>query len=803
MLQFDAYTLDPQNGELRKDGRLVKLQPQPLRVLTLLASRSGEVVTREEIQKELWSDETFVDFEHGINYCIRQIRTALDDDAETPRFIQTVPRRGYRFIASVESETPTPSEKKLPRRRKAPLAWISTAAIVLIGISFFWLLASRDRGPPGIGASGRPSIAVMTFEDLSGDEAIHWLSKGIPSMLLTDLAQIQGLDVVSNRRLHEILGQEDVRTIDDSLVAEVARRTGAGAVLMGSVFKSGQEIRIDVQLEDVGTGRVLAAHSARGSDVFPLVDELTGAIQTSLELGDRPPVRPIVEVTTSSLEAYRFYSEGLEARRNSRWEVAQKLFEQAVIADSSFAMACFELSYVYERLGDHRQAEELYQTVLEHVDRLPERQKLLVEARHSRLEGKLEQSIELFRTLAGRYPDEEDAYRGLAEGYSRLKQPEKAISAYEQGVQALPHSGSVHGRYGYALLIAGRYAEAFREFETYALLNPREPNPYDSLGEAHLVTGQPDKAIQEYSRALEIDPSWSRDGLAWAFGMLGYYDKALAEATEITEDPLSLSPLIHPFILSRVGRRREAEEYLQRGIDRSASLGNTEKQVFFELLSALVALEENDYPSVLELTSRTQELLPQVHVSLLRVFLAQIAHLMAGAAEARSGKLEAARAHIESQETLYDSDSRIENWFYHALAGEIALASGALAAAENHFTTGTPKSKMFFNLAAGPICLFANCLPFRDGLARVKKAQGDLAGAIEIYRNLNTPGMSNQWTAMLEPRYILEVARLLDELGDEDGACTEYQRFLELWKDADSELPELEEAKRYLAESKP
>jgi tetratricopeptide (TPR) repeat protein len=363
----------------------------------------------------------------------------------------------------------------------------------------------------------------------------------------------------------------------------------------------------------------------------------------------------------------------------------------------------------------------------------------------------------------------------------------------------------MHNRYGYFLLNAGHYPEAFREFETYARLNPREPNPYDSLGEAYLVTGQPEKAIENYTRALEIDPSWHVDGRVWAFGMMGRYDEALAETAEVTVDRFIVTYFYVPFILSRVGCHREAGERLQRGIDQAASLGNVERQVARELLSAVLAVEKEDYSLALELTSHVKSLLPQVRVpeGKARHPFAQVADLLAGTAEARSGRVESARVHLDSQAMTNNSHSRVENWFHHALAGEIALASRDLAAAESHFSTGEPETKMHFIVADGAYSLFANSLSFRDGLARVKKAQGDLAGAIKIYRNLNTPGMSNKWTAMLEPRYVLEAARLLDKMGDRDGARAEYQRFLEFWKDADPDLPELAEAKRYLAEESP
>jgi tetratricopeptide (TPR) repeat protein len=176
--------------------------------------------------------------------------------------------------------------------------------------------------------------------------------------------------------------------------------------------------------------------------------------------------------------------------------------------------------------------------------------------------------------------------------------------------------------------------------------------------------------------------------------------------------------------------------------------------------------------------------------------------LLAGSVEARAGNLTAARARLEQQRELMESEDEKERWWHRALEGEIALAANDLAAAEAAFIAGEPRIKMTFSFGGFPGIIgtmLANNLPFHDGLARVKKAQGDLPGAIAIYRDLLTPGMSSKWTAWLEPRYVLRLARLLDESGDKDGARTEYERFLELWKDADEGLPELKEARSYVA----
>ncbi|MEE9264968.1 MAG: serine/threonine-protein kinase, partial [Vicinamibacteria bacterium] len=235
------------------------------------------------------------------------------------------------------TSTSMPAMAAAPATAQFPWKWAAILGVA-VAVTVTGFLFLKDRGPTGIGASGRPSVAVMYFESLSGDEEVRWLAKGLPNMLLTDLAQTPGLEVVSSQRLHEILkqiGHDNLESIDKSVVAEVARKAGAGAVVVGSIFKSGDEIRIDVQVEDVSTGRILSADSVRGEDVFPLVDELTNSIRASLDMGDRPGGKALADVTTPSLEAFQLYTEGLEASGNFRHEDARKLLEQAVEIDPS------------------------------------------------------------------------------------------------------------------------------------------------------------------------------------------------------------------------------------------------------------------------------------------------------------------------------------------------------------------------------------------------------------------------------------------------------------------------------------
>ena len=722
-------------------------------------------------------------------------------------------------VAAVSEEAPPVRAR--PRRPLAPalrglftrrrLVALAGAVAVLVGGLAAYRFLPRWGARPGIGVAGRPAIAVMPFDAAGASEETRWLSRGIPDMIVTGLAQTPGLDVISSQRLREAakqVGPGDLEGLDKGLVPEVARRAGAGTVVTGSVFQAGPETRIDVQVEDVASGRLLFAHSVRGKEVFPLVDELTAQIQKSLNLTVAAGSPGIAGVTSGSLEAYRAYTEGVEASTNTRNADALRLFRQAVELDPSFAMAYFRLSELSEFVGDAASAEEYRRKTLEHLDRLPERQKLLVQASYARREGKPDKAVKVLEDLVARYPDEEDAYFALSLAYDELNQPEQALAAFDRGVKTVPNSALLRNLYGYRLLDRGRYAEALREFEAYVRVRPKEPNPLDSLAEAYLITGQPEKALEKYGDVLRMDPSFwgSHHGRAWAFAMLGRYPEALGEMDQaekiLARDglPLTRAHFFKAFLLSRAGRFREAEDYVRQGLREAASLKDEQGQADAELLSALIALEKGDYPRTRESASRALRFPPQPTRgdAPWRPSVPVAAHGLAGMAEVRAGNLSAARGHLESALKLYQPGRVAEKWLVRSLEGEVALAAGDLAAAETAFAAAEPELKMPFSSVSPLACVFANDLPWRDWQARIKKARGDIPGAIEVYRRLLTSDIGAKWVAVYEPRFVLEMARLHEQAGDQAAARREYQRFTELWKNADPGLPELQEARQRL-----
>jgi tetratricopeptide (TPR) repeat protein len=249
-------------------------------------------------------------------------------------------------------------------------------------------------------------------------------------------------------------------------------------------------------------------------------------------------------------------------------------------------------------------------------------------------------------------------------------------------------------------------------------------------------------------------------------------------------------------LLSRVGRYREAQERMRLGFEEAQRVKDAPLLVVAPSAAALVATEYGDIAAAGAWAKRAEAALPGNPPGEPGTGPRKLLALYAiGMMHVRHQQLEAARGYLQQQRSGHSPELPFENWLVQALAGEIALAAGDLAGAAEAFTKGEPPLKMPFNLSA-VATTSANNSPSRDGLARVKAARGDLAGAIAEYRTLITPDMSRKWTAVLEPRYVLQLARLLERQGDLAAARREYRRFLELWRAADPGLPELAEARR-------
>jgi TolB-like protein len=312
-VRFGAFELEPESGELRKQGLKVRLQEQPFQILQILLEHPGKVVTREELQQRIWPSDTFVDFDHGVYNAIKKLREALGDSADTPRYVETLSRRGYRFIAPLNGPVSEP-------RSPAP----ATGAL-------------------------QDSIAVLPFLNMSADPENEFFADGITEEIINALAQIEQLHVVARSSAFSFKGKHiDLRIIGEQL--------NVRTILEGSVRRSGNHLRITAQLVNVADGYHLWSerYDLEMKDIFEVQDEIARSIAARLRVSlEGKREEPLVRAATKNLEAYELYLKGRAFLylRGSAISRALVCFQRAVALDSEYALAWAGLADSYTVLG--------------------------------------------------------------------------------------------------------------------------------------------------------------------------------------------------------------------------------------------------------------------------------------------------------------------------------------------------------------------------------------------------------------------------------------------------------------------
>ena len=500
-LRFAAFELDPANELLRKGGVVVKLPPQPFKVLTMLASRPGQLVRREELYRAIWGDEAVVDFERGLNSCMRQIRTVLGEEAGSPQFIETVPRLGYRFVATVDLTAAAPPELPLEvenatgtesrsgeplvaggrkglRHRRWWTALALTALFVTLVATNVFGLRNRLRGRSV--APRIQSLAVLPLENLSRDPEQEYFAHGITEALTTELGKIGTLRVISRTSAMALKGAHKT-------VPEIGRELSADAVVEGAVLLSGNRVRITVQLVQAATDRHLWAETYERElrDVLALQDEVAGSIANALrlKLGAGP------RRYTDNLEAYQLYLRGRYAqdRRSplgGSLGNALQYFEQATAKDSNYALA-------YAGIADTLLAVEI-QSNGTRASRL--------EA-YRRAKAAAEKALQLDATLS-------EAYTALGGVREREYAWQEAERVFHRAIELDPNNTTAHLKLGMEhVFIQGRSEEGLGEIRRALALDPLSFITHEYLAQALLATGRYQEAKDQARQATAIDPT--------------------------------------------------------------------------------------------------------------------------------------------------------------------------------------------------------------------------------------------------------------------------------------------------------
>jgi TolB-like protein/DNA-binding winged helix-turn-helix (wHTH) protein/Flp pilus assembly protein TadD len=531
---FGPFELYPGTRELSKYGTRVKLRGQPYLILEVLLSRAGEIVTREEIRNKLWPADTFVDFEHGLNTSVKKLRQVLCDSADAPRYIETEPRLGYRFIAPVEvveQKTKSPLELEAarvhspgasvpPQASESPnskwrILWFGLAlALLFAGV---WFVRSYRRMPSSLGTSAMPattspvkrihSVAVLPFENLSNAPGQEYFTDGMTDELINDLAQSKGLRVISRTSVMHYKGGRKT-------VPQIGRELGVDALVEGTVERVADRVRIRVQLIDTATDQHLWARSydhelrdvlrLQSEAAHDIVAEIQGQVagaETGLHSAPEPLVQP---------RAYENYLKGryFWNKRTSRGlQQAVKYFQYAADEDPTYARAYAGLGESYALMAGYTGS--------------PQREfmpKARAAARHA---------IELDEQL----PEAHTAMAFIAENYDWDWQT--AEKEYRRAIQLNPNYATAHHWYAECLALQGRFDEAFPEIERARQLDPLSLIIATDNGAILYFSRQYDRAIEQLRAVLEMEPNFPRaQMLIPAYVQKGLFADALADVKD-------------------------------------------------------------------------------------------------------------------------------------------------------------------------------------------------------------------------------------------------------------------------------
>ena len=440
-VKFGLFEFDPGTGDLRKEGVTVKLQAQPAKVLGLLVRRAGELVTRQEIQDEVWG-ENFVDFDQGLNFCIRQIRIALNDQADSPIYIETVPRQGYRFIAPVASIAETASEEEAtpaPVSTGSRLKWVilSLAALAIVALGLWFMPRQENRTD-----TGRRMLAVLPFDNFTGDAGQDPICDGLTEELIATLSRLNPNQLGVIARTSAMRYKTEKKPVD-----RIGQELAVDYLIEGSVRGGAGRLRITVQLIRVADQSHLWARSfdRGGDDILGVQREVSESVAQSLALELLP--KRLVEVGTEHSPAREAYLKGkyLLAKQDSGVAgQAVEFFQQAVAADPGYAAAYVGLAEARIRLN--LTPREKLAPARESLSRAQQLDETLAEA-HC-LSGEIARRYELNWNLARREferaielePGRARSHYEYAFYFSYLGQPDEAIARMRQSLELDPVS---------------------------------------------------------------------------------------------------------------------------------------------------------------------------------------------------------------------------------------------------------------------------------------------------------------------------------------------------------------------------
>ncbi len=695
------------------------------------------------------------------------------------------------------------SRKKLIQKTTIPIG------IMLLLILGFYLL--KPLLFEKMFGSALLPIAILPFENRTGEEEYNNLSETIQELLISKLNDSRYLSVTTQERMNDIKKQlvDDDVEFNKELGFKICEFDSIDVVIVGSVSKAGNTFVTDLKVLDVDSKKLLKSATAKGKGVASIlenqIDALGNQISRIVGLSERKiqaNQRPITDMTTSSWEAHNYFKRGKEEWGKLYFSDAKTFIEKAIALDSTYAEAYFILASINNHLGNTEGMKTAIEKAKTYSGITTEKVGLLIEGFYvAQIEKDQEKVFSIYKQLAKKYPKDKEIHYWLGRIYKSKKFYSKAIKELNKASELDPEYSFPIMSLGYTFSEIGDYDKAIEYFKQYATLSPGDANPFASMAELYFKMGRLDDAMDKFKEALEVNPDFNTE---WAIGYIHALKENYTEAKKNvhkfnTVSSLSMKAgdllwkgLYHYWLGSldqSINALRHAEEVY-------SSMGNKGGIAFTKRLKGWIYY----YSGELELGSLYFKsgfnLAVKNNPANISMLNAEF-NFYFGLVDLKEGRIDSAKKRLAKIRSLYPKLSS-SAWFTHnydLLHAEVLLAEAfiekTIAICEKtlvmEIPTWYPMNFIYYNI------------PFiKDVFARAYKQKGDLDKAIDEYERLLTFDPASKVRFLIHPKFHYRVAKLYEKKDWKGKAIEQYKKFLEIWKDADEDLPELIDATKRL-----
>ncbi len=683
-------------------------------------------------------------------------------------------------------------------------AVVFTAAIVIWQL----LLQKEALSVP----EGKPSMAVMYFENNTGDENLdHW-RKMIPGLVIADLTQSKYIEVLSWEKLYKILsdlGQEDAKSYSSDILKQVAAKGRVNHIMFGNFAKAGDLIRINVTLQDARTEKIVGSEGVEGKgekSIFSMIDGLTRKVKKNLKLSAEEIAddidREVGKITTSSPEAFRYYTEGRNYHHSGAGRESIQAMEKAIAIDPEFAMAYRSMAMTYSNLGYDSQRKKYLKKAFELADRLPDREKYLIQGEFYRESEKTyDKALEAYRKLLELYPTASIGNTNLGILYINLEDWDKAIERFEVQIQNQDDSFFPYFNMQYACAAKGLYDKAQEILEYYLDNFSDDPMIRWALAQNYICQRKYDLAHIELDKAMALFPFWyfvpTKGDLYLYTGDLdkaeNEYQKLLKE-TESSALQMGIERLAALYILQE--KFKKAKDQFKQAIEHAEDIGENLWKSFDHFLLASTNSKAGDPENALEELENVwqiaieEELLHDQRMALFGKTLVYI----------EKKRLDDAQRTAKELENLIRKGMNRKLLRYYYLAeGKIELERKNYSRAIEEFENALSLLPFQYEAVYG---YGEDHAIFLDSLAQAYYRGGNLESALREYEKITKLTTGRLWDGDIYAKSFYMFGKIYEEQGETAEAVEGYEKFLDLWKNADPGIPEVNDARTRLAKLK-